>query len=43
MDFSFADVKLQSIQCITKKFHEVKKFSLQSLFMGAPFALWAVL
>lgn len=25
MDFSFADVKLLSIECITEKFHEVKK------------------
>lgn len=25
MDFSFAGIKLQSIKCITEKFHKVKK------------------
>lgn len=43
MDFSFAGIKLQSIQCITQKFLEVKKSSLHSLCMGAHFVLWAVM
>lgn len=43
MDFSFAGIKLQSIQCIVQKLHEVKKSSLHSLGMGAHFVLWAVM
>lgn len=41
VDFSFADVNitLLSIQCVTQKFHEVKKISVQSLLMGTHFAL----
>lgn len=39
MDFSFAGIKLQSIQCIVQKLHEVKKSSLHSLGMGAHFVL----
>jgi len=39
MNFSFADAKLQTVQCLTQKYHEVKKRSLQSLLMGEHLAL----
>lgn len=43
MDFSFASIDLQSIHCITQKFHKVKKSSLHSLCIAAHFVLRAAM